>query len=72
MLVCECAGGRYRGSCYQVGKAEQLLRAAGQSVVGWIGPAPDKAPTSSGYPEDSAQWPAPAGPARGDDFEVVP
>jgi hypothetical protein len=39
LLVCECAGGRYRGSCYQTAKAEAVLREAGQSVVGWIGPA---------------------------------
>lgn len=41
ILVCECAGGRYRGSCYQTAKAESRLREAGLSVVGWLEPAPE-------------------------------
>jgi hypothetical protein len=39
LLVCECPGGRYRGNCYQVGKAEDRLRGAGLSAVAdWIAP----------------------------------
>jgi hypothetical protein len=42
MLVCSgCKGSFYRGNCHAVTSAEQALRAAGQSVVGWIGPAPE-------------------------------
>jgi hypothetical protein len=39
ILVVECVGGRYRGSCYQVAKAESRLREGGQSAVEWIGAA---------------------------------
>jgi hypothetical protein len=33
LLTCECKGGRYRGRCYQVEKAEAALRQAGMSAV---------------------------------------
>jgi hypothetical protein len=48
LLVCECVGGRYRGSCYQVAKAESRLREAGQSAVAdWIG-----TPNTTSLPSD--------------------
>jgi hypothetical protein len=71
MLVCECAGGRFRGNCYQVAKAESRLREAGESAirVAWI--AGEISTNAAGDKLEALDATVPATP-RGDDFEVMP
>lgn len=80
LLVCECAGGRYRGSCYQTSRAEQALRAAGKGAAAdWIAPAaPVLPPADLSLMDTIGEGANPDAPVvikpapRGDDFEVMP
>jgi hypothetical protein len=46
LLTCECRGGRFRGRCYQVEKAEAALRQAGMSAVADMLGSTDEVPVA--------------------------